>query len=201
MGNYQLRGVAVYMCPAVGYIPSATADILFIKCPKYFHKHFMYVYWPRSRLTHLYGFNFLPYDKFQCCKLTVTQVVWNLTPLIIQNLHYFAVEGPPLDTDLSHMICPKYFAISVSPVKEQSSSIRHGIIVGLNIPPVCTEAQRSWPCSGMPTAGFSVQGKHFLRTDTLCVRFEVFTAVTMKNGVFRDVTPCGSWKNRRFGRT
>jgi hypothetical protein len=27
------------------------------------------------------------------------------------------------------------------------------------------------------------------------VRFEVFTAVTMKNGVFWDVTPCGSYKN------
>jgi hypothetical protein len=26
-------------------------------------------------------------------------------------------------------------------------------------------------------------------------RFEVFTAVTMKNGVFWDVTPCGSCKN------
>jgi hypothetical protein len=33
------------------------------------------------------------------------------------------------------------------------------------------------------------------------LRFEVFTAVTMKNGVFWDVTPCGSCKNRRFGRT
>jgi hypothetical protein len=33
------------------------------------------------------------------------------------------------------------------------------------------------------------------------VRFEVFTAVTMKNGVFRDVTPCGSCKNRWFGGT
>jgi hypothetical protein len=30
-------------------------------------------------------------------------------------------------------------------------------------------------------------------------RFEVFTAVTMKNGVFWVVTPCGSCKNRRFG--
>jgi hypothetical protein len=30
------------------------------------------------------------------------------------------------------------------------------------------------------------------------VRFEVFTAVTMKNGVFWDVTPCDSCKNRRF---
>jgi hypothetical protein len=28
------------------------------------------------------------------------------------------------------------------------------------------------------------------------VRFELFTAVNMKNGVFRDVTPCGSCKNR-----
>jgi hypothetical protein len=29
---------------------------------------------------------------------------------------------------------------------------------------------------------------------------EVFTAVTMNNGVFWDVTPCGPCKNRRFGR-
>jgi hypothetical protein len=33
------------------------------------------------------------------------------------------------------------------------------------------------------------------------VRFEVFTAVTMKNGIFWDVTLCGSCKNRRFGGT
>jgi hypothetical protein len=33
------------------------------------------------------------------------------------------------------------------------------------------------------------------------VRFEVFTAVTMKNGVFWDVTPCVSCTNRRFGGT
>jgi hypothetical protein len=30
------------------------------------------------------------------------------------------------------------------------------------------------------------------------VSFEVFTAVTMKNAAFWDVTPRGSWKNRRF---
>jgi hypothetical protein len=29
-------------------------------------------------------------------------------------------------------------------------------------------------------------------------RFEVFTAMTMKNAVLWDVTPCGSCKNRRF---
>jgi hypothetical protein len=33
------------------------------------------------------------------------------------------------------------------------------------------------------------------------VRFEVFTAVTMKNAVFWDVTPCDSCKNRCFGGT
>jgi hypothetical protein len=33
------------------------------------------------------------------------------------------------------------------------------------------------------------------------VRFEVFTVVTMKIGVFWDVTPCGSCKNRRLGGT
>jgi hypothetical protein len=33
------------------------------------------------------------------------------------------------------------------------------------------------------------------------VRFEVFTAVTMKNAVFWDVTPSRSCVNRRFGVT
>jgi hypothetical protein len=32
-------------------------------------------------------------------------------------------------------------------------------------------------------------------------RFEVFTAATMKNGVFWDVTPCGFCKSRGFGGT
>jgi hypothetical protein len=39
------------------------------------------------------------------------------------------------------------------------------------------------------------------KPDALYVRFEVFTAVTMKRGVFWDVTPCGSCKNRSFGGT
>jgi hypothetical protein len=34
-----------------------------------------------------------------------------------------------------------------------------------------------------------------------CVRSEVFKAVTIKNGVFWDATPCDSCKNRRFGGT
>jgi hypothetical protein len=34
-----------------------------------------------------------------------------------------------------------------------------------------------------------------IQTRTVRVRFEVFTAVAMKNGVFLDVTPCGSCKN------
>jgi hypothetical protein len=36
-------------------------------------------------------------------------------------------------------------------------------------------------------------------TNTKHVRYEVFTAVSMKNGVFWDVTPCGHCKNRHFG--
>jgi hypothetical protein len=35
----------------------------------------------------------------------------------------------------------------------------------------------------------------------VCVRFEVFTAVTVNNGVFWDVALCDSCKNRRFGGT
>jgi hypothetical protein len=34
-----------------------------------------------------------------------------------------------------------------------------------------------------------------IETKTEYVRFEVFTAVTMKNGVFWDVTPCGPCNN------
>jgi hypothetical protein len=33
------------------------------------------------------------------------------------------------------------------------------------------------------------------------VRLEVFMAVTMQNGVFWDVMPCGSCKSPRFGET
>jgi hypothetical protein len=40
-----------------------------------------------------------------------------------------------------------------------------------------------------------------MRCKERIVRFEVFMAVTMKNGVFRDVTLCGSCKNWRFGGT
>jgi hypothetical protein len=39
---------------------------------------------------------------------------------------------------------------------------------------------------------------HLYLCKEIVVRFEVFTAVTMKNGVFWDVTLCGSCKNRRF---
>jgi hypothetical protein len=41
----------------------------------------------------------------------------------------------------------------------------------------------------------------FIVEDIGDVRFEVFMAVTMKNGVFWDVMPCGSCKNQRFGGT
>jgi hypothetical protein len=48
--------------------------------------------------------------------------------------------------------------------------------------------------------GWTLVEKCFLscvvRTGFLYVRFEFFTAVTMKNGVFWVVTPCGSCKNR-----
>jgi hypothetical protein len=39
------------------------------------------------------------------------------------------------------------------------------------------------------------------KTKTNNVRLKVFTAVTMKNVIFWDVTSCGSCANRRFGGT
>jgi hypothetical protein len=46
-----------------------------------------------------------------------------------------------------------------------------------------------------------VFGSEYVQMYILFVRFEVFTAVSMKNGVFWDITPCGYCKNRRFGGT
>jgi hypothetical protein len=42
-------------------------------------------------------------------------------------------------------------------------------------------------------------GTKSMLNDNHSVRFEVITAVTMKNGVFWDVTPRDSCNNRRFG--
>jgi hypothetical protein len=53
-------------------------------------------------------------------------------------------------------------------------------------------------------AGKRPLGRHsrrWLDNDRMDVKFEVFTAVNMKNAVFCDITPCGSCKNRRFGGT
>jgi hypothetical protein len=60
------------------------------------------------------------------------------------------------------------------------------------------------------TDGFLQENKHLeniglsdchTSSSNLHVRFEVFTAVTMNNGVFWDVTPFGSCNSRRFGGT
>jgi hypothetical protein len=40
-----------------------------------------------------------------------------------------------------------------------------------------------------------------IQTESIKIRFEIFTVVTMKNCVLLDVTPCGPCKNRRFGGT
>jgi hypothetical protein len=50
-----------------------------------------------------------------------------------------------------------------------------------------------------PTFNSCSVGIVHLQSKSYVVRFEVFTAVTMKNGVFWDVTPFDSCKNRRFG--
>jgi hypothetical protein len=53
---------------------------------------------------------------------------------------------------------------------------------------------------------FVPHGRHInspLQSPASCcfVRFEVFTAVTMKNTIFCDITTCGSCKNLGFGGT
>jgi hypothetical protein len=41
----------------------------------------------------------------------------------------------------------------------------------------------------------------FYASFSVDVRFEVFTAVAMKNAVFQDLTLCASYKKGRFGGT
>jgi hypothetical protein len=57
-----------------------------------------------------------------------------------------------------------------------------------------------WRDMPPPSSGSKVNKARQQQTVPI-VRFEVFTAVTMKKGVFWDVTPCGSCKNRSFGGT
>jgi hypothetical protein len=55
-------------------------------------------------------------------------------------------------------------------------------------------------CPYLSSRSSSIQNRRncisfFENTSVSYVRSEVFTVVTMKNGVFWDVTPCGSCKN------
>jgi hypothetical protein len=61
-----------------------------------------------------------------------------------------------------------------------------------------SDLRRSGP--QLSNAYFPV-AKLFLNNNIFLVRFEVLTAVTMKNGILCDVMPCGCYKNRRFGGT
>jgi hypothetical protein len=58
-----------------------------------------------------------------------------------------------------------------------------------------------WCSRGISYLSIRVVKASLVKLSLLAVRFEVFTAVTLKNGVFWDVTLCGYCKNRRFGRT
>jgi hypothetical protein len=49
-----------------------------------------------------------------------------------------------------------------------------------------------WGSGHCPSSGMVKTRKYY-------VRLEVFTGVTLKNGVFCVVTPCVSCKNRHFG--
>jgi hypothetical protein len=79
-----------------------------------------------------------------------------------------------------------------------------GRVDGLLGPKVCSDTTAwSWQLfrrnvSRLPLE-FKLKQTTTQETSLVYVRFEVTTAVTMKNVVFWDVTPCGSSKNRRIG--
>jgi hypothetical protein len=59
----------------------------------------------------------------------------------------------------------------------------------------------SWCRANLQSCSFISANVRHISRFVCFVRSEVFTAVTMKNVVFWDVTPCGSFKNQRFGGT
>jgi hypothetical protein len=90
-----------------------------------------------------------------------------------------------------------------------SATLRRVAIVRTDVPEELSASFIRVPRIGeLGTTLALTSNRRTLRRNTKClpieqhyVRFEVFTAVTMKNGVFWDVTPCGSCKNRRFVET
>jgi hypothetical protein len=68
-------------------------------------------------------------------------------------------------------------------------------IVLYNFTDVSEESTPSFWSKSKPRS----QQVSFLADLLLVVRFEVSTAVTMMIIIFWEITPCGSYKNRRFG--
>jgi hypothetical protein len=77
---------------------------------------------------------------------------------------------------------------------DSGSSLRFTVAFRRGLDPNAPLAQWEGPCRSSISAVES-------RPKSIHVGFEVFTALTMKNGVFWGVIPCGSCKNRRFGGT
>jgi hypothetical protein len=94
--------------------------------------------------------------------------------------------------------------------KQEDIRVRSGVFCAVRADSVCIYSQ-------LPSVPEAFSSSHDLKTrhavvtrgsmkrDTVesdefcgCIRFEVFTVVTMKNGVFWDVTLCGFYKNKRF---
>jgi hypothetical protein len=85
-------------------------------------------------------------------------------------------------TSITRILCPSNFPLNqilISYCRSQIFQLRH-----ISKGSICRIYIIDLPCV--------LINKRF-------VKFEVFTAVTMKNGVYWDVTLCGSCKNRRFG--
>jgi hypothetical protein len=86
---------------------------------------------------------------------------------------------------------------SLVPILSQNTKILSQYTVCM-----CVDSSGKWwgePSDVPPTTTFWEKSEP--KQNREYVRFKVFTAVTMKNGVFWDVMPCGSCKNQRFGGT
>jgi hypothetical protein len=84
----------------------------------------------------------------------------------------------------------------------KTNSAYHHFLVSLRSTKVSDGRKPCKPAYNVQPATHNLKKKALKYPNTYYhVRFEVFTAVTMKNGVFWDVSARDSCKNRRFGGT
>jgi hypothetical protein len=122
----------------------------------------------------------------------------NFTVFVPFNLHY--VHTPPAPNPLAESYYCEWPCVAQEVCRRlPSASTRVRAL--LKSCAICG-GQRSTGAGFLLVLRFPLQLIHCANCYTIItnyLRFEVFTAVTMKNAAFCDIAPCGSCKKGRFG--